>query len=525
MKKTCVFLAALLLTVFISCFDRKIPAKAAVATDPAQIIIVKRDGFDLTTKIGENTEEDYRPSSRRFQSMAKIEVVGDRIWACWSTGGTAEPVKDNYLAVAYSDDGGRSWIDPYMIIDHPDSGNTAIKNSVLWLDPNGKLWLMYFKEKVGMFAVTSENAGAENIDDVVWSKETFMYNYGSENKPTVLSNGEWLYMSRDLNNTLAVPVISSQNMGKTWSVKSRAISSVPADRKFAGESALVEKKNGVLLLLSRIEAYGGVEKYVSADKGMSWTSSEVNLPHPLNSPGSRFVFRKLRSGNWLFVTNDDISLRRNLTAYISSDEGETWSKGLKIDARLGAEYPDATEDGKGNIYLIYDCGRFENQQLEIRCSVFTEEDLTAGAFVSENYLDKGIVNKLNPDFSEIVRVSFERQTMVKKGTDEHAVCSSLPERISATDSAGNTYELAGTWLSDTYDPQKTGTYRFVFQTTLADGVEDPYGLLSIDVTVEKSTLGVLSILLIGASAALVVVLAVIIAVKIKTKEKGGKKEK
>ena len=81
-------------------------SRAFAAVDTAEIIVVGKDGFDLGTKLSENTDEDYYPAHRRFQSMAKIEVVGNRIWACWSTGGTEEPVKDNYIAVAYSDDRG-----------------------------------------------------------------------------------------------------------------------------------------------------------------------------------------------------------------------------------------------------------------------------------------------------------------------------------------------------------------------------------------------------------------------------------
>lgn len=496
-------------------------SRAFAAIDTAEIIVVGKDGFDLGTKLSENTDEDYYPAHRRFQSMAKIEIVGNRIWACWSTGGTEEPVKDNYIAVAYSDDRGTTWVDPYMIIDHADSANVAIKNSVLWLDPSGKLWLMYFKEGMGLFAITSENADATDINDVVWSKETYMFNYGSENKPTVLSSGEWLYMSRETNNPKAVPVISSVDGGKTWAKKSTAISSVPPERKFAGESSLVEKKNGSLVLLSRVEAFGGVERYVSADKGNSWTSSEVNLPAPLNSPGSRFVFRKLKSGNWLFVTNSAAD-RSNLTAYLSTDEGVSWSKGLSIDKRLGAEYPDAAEDDNGNIYLIYDCGRFENQQLEIRYSIFTEDDLVKGEFIGENSVDKGIVNKLNPNFKEVTEVSFGREITVKKNTPESEIIGALPASVTVKDGNGKEYSFGGKWTSDGYDEKTPGEYVFKFSAALPEGLDDTYGMLTVKVTVEKSNAGAIVAAVAGGAVIAIAAVVIIIVFTIRRKRKDEK---
>jgi len=484
MKK--IILLLITLFTFVGLFSFVKSADAITKYTPAAIHIVKKDNFDLSTKINPTRDEDYQVSSRLFQSMAKIQVVGSRIYAGWITGGDTEPSIDNYLVICYSDDDGKTWVDPYMIIDHDLYDEVSIGNSALFLDDSGKFWIMYYKKGAGLYAITSTNADSENIDDVEWSKETFINDYGSENRPTILSTGEWLYTSRNNDDKQKVPVISSVNHGKNFFTKGNAMSSVSADYKFAGESAIIEKENGVLVLYSRIEAYGGIERYYSYDEGASWTKSQANLPHPLHGPGSRFVMIKLPSGNWLFVTNDSEDSRCNLTAYLSKDEGETWTDGLLLDPRLGAEYPDASFDSEGNIYVIYDQGR--TNEREIRVCKFTEKDLEASKFVSEQSLDKVIITKINPNYIDIVDASFnDNVKTLSIGSNLDSYISSLPKKITIYDSNGNSYELSGTWKKGEATTSKVGTYYLEYSTTLPEGLQDTYGHLLVCLHVKEET--------------------------------------
>jgi hypothetical protein len=62
-------------------------------------------------------------------------------------------------------------------------------------------------------------------------------------------------------------------------------------------------------------------------------------------------------------------------AFISKDDGVSWSKGLLIDQRKGVSYPDGQETEDGIIHIIYDYNRITNQNILI--TSFTENDILA----------------------------------------------------------------------------------------------------------------------------------------------------
>ena len=96
---------------------------------------------------------------------------------------------------------------------------------------------------------------------------------------------------------------------------------------------------------------------------------------------ARFSVTKLPSGNWLMVRYDcpDKDVRKNLTAYISTDEGRNWSGGLLLDDREKISYPDAFVHPDGRIFVQYDHLR---QNGSLVMAVFREEDALAGKNVS-----------------------------------------------------------------------------------------------------------------------------------------------
>lgn len=65
-----------------------------------------------------------------------------------------------------------------------------------------------------------------------------------------------------------------------------------------------------------------------------------------------------------------------LTAYLSDDDGETWSSGMLIDPREGISYPDLAETADGTILCIYDRDRYGAG--EILLSTFTERKVRSG---------------------------------------------------------------------------------------------------------------------------------------------------
>ena len=79
--------------------------------------------------------------------------------------------------------------------------------------------------------------------------------------------------------------------------------------------------------------------------------------------------------NGLYRPNPDeefFYIRSQLTAYLSCDDGKTWSKQLLLDERDGVSYPDVAQDDNGDIYIIYDYNRYKD--MEILMAVIRETE-------------------------------------------------------------------------------------------------------------------------------------------------------
>ena len=101
------------------------------------------------------------------------------------------------------------------------------------------------------------------------------------------------------------------------------------------------------------------------------------------------------SGSLLLVKHGPLDQRvgrEQLTAYVSDDDGKTWSGGLMIDEREDVTYPDGVQAKDGRIYIIYDHQR--TPLGEVLMATFTEEDVRAGEPVSDKIRLRGKVARL-----------------------------------------------------------------------------------------------------------------------------------
>ena len=149
-------------------------------------------------------------------------------------------------------------------------------------------------------------------------------------------------------------------------------------------------------MLARIKY--GIGEAFSHDGGRHWTDIK---PSGIKSTNSRFFVGRLNSGALLFVKNGDVfhgdpeprtyTPRERITAFISDDDGKTWSGGLILDGRADISYPDACETPDGFIHVVHDRGRTTAR--EIIHHRFTEADVRAGKVVTPGSRLLGIVNK------------------------------------------------------------------------------------------------------------------------------------
>ena len=328
-----------------------------------------------------NPSESFYPVSRLWQGIPGIaKTKGGRLFASIYSGGTQEPHKENYAIYMVSDNDGAIWIDPFLIVDHPHE-DVHVFDPSLQVDPLGRLWICW-NQRVetprgtpGWWAIRIDDPDAplEELKKTIAQTKPVRIATGLRiNKFIVLDNGEWLQPVSHTGTTGFINIYISADQGKTWKLQGRmnGMSSIT-------EPMAVQKENSHIWLLIRTTITGGIGQSFSYDYGKKWTAMADNLPEPLRGPQSRFYLSRLKSGALLFVNNASETERRDMTAYLSCDDGETWPYSLLLDDRYPS-YPDGIQDEEGNVYVVWDYGRGTAGELVL--SVFTENDIKNGAF-------------------------------------------------------------------------------------------------------------------------------------------------
>ncbi|MEP6669818.1 MAG: sialidase family protein [Chthoniobacter sp.] len=316
---------------------------------------------------------EYADNVRMFQGIPGIErAANGRLWACWYGGGTGED-RFNYIMLVTSNDDGKTWSSLKLVLDPDRDGSVRAFDPCLWHDPSGKLWLFWAQRAEKMmpqlFAMSTEDSGSA---DPKWSPPARIADGIMMNKPTVAADGAWLLPTALWNREGSSRVVRSADHGATWEFIGSATIPEAKDRN-CDENMIVQRKDGSLWMLVRTRY--GIGESTSTDGGKTWSECKPSsIPHVV----SRFFIRRLASGKLLLVRHNppEMKGRSHLTAYLSNDEGATWTGGLLLDERLGVSYPDGIQDQDGVIRIIYDFER--NKSKQILMAAFTESDVAAG---------------------------------------------------------------------------------------------------------------------------------------------------
>lgn len=334
--------------------------------------------------LAENSR--YRRENREWQGIPGIEKTAtNHLWAVWYSGGDSEG-SENYAIVAKSLDDGQTWT-PVMVVDDYFS---RIFDPSLWVDPQGRLWFFFVNGSSASTWVTwGMHTEDPNAAQPVWTDFEKVADGIMLNKPTVLSNGDWLISSYKWSGTgTDTLVYRAVNQGESWVLRG----SLRTEVQMWSESMIVEKNDGSLWMLLRTSS--GIGQSFSTDGGATWS---VMTDTGWGGPNSRFFIRRLASGNLLLINHYNYSGRSNMTAMLSTDDGQTWPYKLLLDGRTNVSYPDGMQDENGVIYAVYDRERgeyitgLENSAKEILMAVFTEEDIMAGSFTSSVAREKVVI--------------------------------------------------------------------------------------------------------------------------------------
>lgn len=386
-----------------------------IAKKPPAVTTLSADDFGVTTLTPPVLNVDpgprYWPRLRMWQGIPSIERTGKgRLWATWYAGPLSEGSGGNHALLVTTGDDGKTWSNPVAVYDPNPffGGNTGDPH--LWIDPQGRLWwfvfrLLKIKDPDGIRSLWGYCT--ENPDDPApkWNVPVFAGFGLGLNKPTVLSNGDWL-RPVDVNNVSKDPARTqfyvSRDQGRSFTFLSKL---TIKDISFS-EHMAVERKDGSVWMLARTSY--GIAQAESLDHGATWVNER-----PFTTEwgvNTRFFLRKLKSGALLLVVNDTPRGRSHMTAMLSDDDGKTWPHKLLLDERSRVSYPDGTEGSNGFLYITYDRGRYEKDEQEILFAKITEADIKAGQLVSDGSQLRQMINRL-ADFGGGVRLTREPQTM------------------------------------------------------------------------------------------------------------------
>ena len=480
--KTILTLSVLNVMFFPTVFAVK-TTEAKADTEISSMVHIYNDLSELKKSGDKN---GYLPENRKWQGLPSVAVTGKRIWVTLYSGGTKEPDPNgkNYTALLYSENGGQTWVDPYIVFDNPGKDSYM----TVWASPEGKLFL-YFIVKTDaksyyMYEYYCSNPEAEDIKDVEWKGRRT--EKGASSKPFVITNEEgkteWVCFKN-------YELLCSVDNGGTWTPKGK-ITPHEETKPYldTDEPSLYQKSNGDLVALFRIGngALGGVQKFTSTDGGKTWSEGEFNLGEPYLSPGSKITSLSLSSGSIAICShNNNTSVggpyRNGLTLFLSENDGETWDK-ITLE-ETASSYPEMYEGKDGKIYVAYDRGRYTTNS--VRLTIITEKEIKDGVYndkLNHNIKVSGVGKT-----KDIVGTNLDSEITVKVGTKYGDVLALFPETVELYDESGKiNYLNKSDFLCYDYKADKEGVYVFE-PSSLPENLLDVHDIVKVNVKVKKES--------------------------------------
>jgi len=351
-----------------------------------------------------NVEFIFPPNPKHNHGSSIVETPRGDLLAAWFHGSGERNADDVIIQGARKRKGDDAWSEPFLMADTPDLPDC---NPVLFMDPRGVLWLFWVaiqdnqwggallkyrtatsydaegppawdwqdvihtrpKNLEPLFLAVVDNAKealapllaatprlAEGVEDAraaAQSKLRSRLGWMTRVHPVMVSDKRLLLglYSDVFNCSLAA---YTEDWGKTWACSEPIMD---PEARYLGniQPSFAQKRDGAIMAFMRDN---GIPKYVrtatSDDLGETW--SRLGMLE-IRNPGSSVECIVLQSGRWLLICNDTIDGRHILSAYLSDDEGATWTISRRIEDRAKGEgsfsYPSVIQAKDGAIHCTY----------------------------------------------------------------------------------------------------------------------------------------------------------------------------
>ena len=334
-------------------------------------------------------------TNRTFSGIPSVAVsrTNGRVWRTWYGGPTKGEDRNNYVVLATSTDGGKTWKE-VLCCDPDGSGPWRAFDPEVWIAPNGRLWWTWVERETAVNGKWTEHRYIDRSTRVMCAELNAEQEPSAPYpaprklapgvmmcKPIVTRDGRWLLPVSNWGDDVSARVYESKDQGHVFEYLGGV--HLPEVHREFDEHNLVELKDGTIRMYLRVLKGNGHGSWQadSKDGGRTWSAPS---PCPFTHTNSRIFVRRLRSGALLLVKNGtldydfggrDYQGRTDLYAYVSDDDGATWTGELRLH-KGPCSYPDGDQAADGTVFLVFDNDRYGKQELFLR--KFTEADVRKG---------------------------------------------------------------------------------------------------------------------------------------------------
>lgn len=370
--------------------------------------VIALPGFAVVTGLI-RPDAYHSAANRSYCGISSIAVSpsGQRLWATWYASVTSDEDSNNFAILATSTDRGDTWKE-VLIADPDGEGPLRAFDPQVWVAPTGKLcWI--WTERIAPLRATAPK-GVNGCSADPRGDRLMMLELDAETepllpcasprqigrgvmmgKPIIRKDGVWLFPSAWWQADPSACVLTSADNGQSYSFLGGA--SVPKKLRLFEEHCLLELADGRLRAYIRVnQGKTGTWFSESSDGGQTWGASK---PCDFAHCSTRIFVRRLKSGAVLMVKNGPLDAdvgRKQLTAYISDDDGATWLGGLVLSqGKATATYPDGDQAADGTIYLTWDADR--SMLGDVHFARLTEAEIRAGKLTDPKSTIDGLIMK------------------------------------------------------------------------------------------------------------------------------------
>ncbi len=293
-------------------------------------------------------------------------------------GGTTEPSPDNYVALMFSDDDGKTWSKDHAVdVGFPRSGRTIGQGPTEFLATRcGKRVLLFF-------ATHSKHWNSDWKSWMICSDDSCRSWSRPSPLPGRLADNTFIRASiRTTEGRIMAPfqhylngksvadsrngVLISEDDGETWQEYGDIKCPLSPDTHLWAEPAIVELPHNHVVMLIRPQWGGGTTLFRadSFDGGRTW--SDIASKTVIPNPSSKVALFSLGGETVALVHNPNPNHRSPLALWISFDGMKTWAYQRVIvkescDGPQGClNYPEGfVSDDKAWLYLAFDNNRHQ----------------------------------------------------------------------------------------------------------------------------------------------------------------------